>query len=584
MKSARYTLLYYAVCTLCVFAMFMIFISRTALTSNPVRDCVVYGSESLLLMSPVMLCGPRWRRMAWIMVMLTALFLFANDMYYRFWHSLLPPQTVFSANSYNGIVLKSALGLLGCADLLYGVIAVIPLAAWFIPAIRRAPRPAVSVGLTTIGSALLLYIGAQYMLTRASIRYWSETGITDLTVTREFIRSIETTPSWKARGPIIYSIWFATHMWGSSQHTLSDDERSLIQDFLLQNRSTAPTDSTFAANRSKNLIFIIVESLNAELVGREVAGRSITPTLDSLINAEGTISCLNVLPQIKNGGSSDGQLIYNTGMLPLIDGIASLECYDRTYHTLASVFDRHPAVEIIPESGSVWNHRMTSAAYHYDRLYEDRDAEEAGIFHAATGYDAALFSMACRILPTLPQPFFAELITMSMHYQFNDAGVDSVIDFNSTTEFCELEQNLMSMTYYFDQQLKIFIDNLRKLDMFDNSVIIIASDNNITFDDIFSDDTISPIVFMALNTGRTERVERTVGQVDVFPTVVEIMGIDAPGVWRGVGMSILDPANRSAVDRNGDMHGTSGDSIDSRKRSAREVSDLMIRANYFENL
>ncbi|MDE6037290.1 MAG: hypothetical protein K2G05_03410, partial [Duncaniella sp.] len=62
---------------------------------------------------------------------------------------------------------------------------------------------------------------------------------------------------------------------------------------------------TLADNRDENLIMILVESLNADYIGRNADHGDITPTLSSLLAAEGTISNLNIITQTGEGGSSD---------------------------------------------------------------------------------------------------------------------------------------------------------------------------------------------------------------------------------------------------------------------------------------
>ena len=112
-----------------------------------------------------------------------------------------------------------------------------------------------------------------------------------------------------------------------------------------------------------------------------------------------------------------------------------------------------------------------------------------------------------------------------------------------------------------------------------NTVIIIASDHHIGVLKNGAKETY-PIAFIALNTGMTKKIDRPVGQIDVFPTVLQIMNRSRE--WEGLGMSMLDERNASSINASGVLIGTSGKHIDSMKREAWEISDLIIRGNYFD--
>ena len=136
------------------------------------------------------------------------------------------------------------------------------------------------------------------------------------------------------------------------------------------------------------------------------------------------------------------------------------------------------------------------------------------------------------------------------------------------------------MTNYFDTQLGYFINGLKDNGLYDKSVIVIVSDHNVDISG--NGDDYKNIVFMAVNSGKNERINRTVGQIDVFPTVLDIMGADDE-TWRGLGISMFDNDNTSAFDAYGNRHGNSSDSIEKHQREAWDISDLIIRSNYFSD-
>ena len=175
---------------------------------------------------------------------------------------------------------------------------------------------------------------------------------------------------------------------------------------------------------------------------------------------------------------------------------------------------------------------------------------------ALIGADAAMVRKGLNLCETMPQPFFMQLLSVSTHYPFKEAAVEYIED-KSCVEL--MERKYLSCVKYFDQQLGKFIEGLRNLDILDNTIIVVASDHHINMNS--GTQPIHPIVFIAANCGITERIDTPVAQVDVFPTVLDIMGVYSK--WRGVGRSMLGP-------RRGEG--------DARQQS---VSDSIIRSDFF---
>ena len=376
---------------------------------------------------------------------------------------------------------------------------------------------------------------------------------------------------WKWKGLLIYLYHNILTPNPYNPVELDDGQRAEIERFLATQPQPAPdaaTDSIFAANRHKNLILLVVESLNADVIGHRVSGRSVTPVLDSLIKAPGSISCLSMVTQVSSGASSDGQFMYNTGILPLRGDAVAMLFADNRFPSLARAMGYKDAVEVIVEDGYVWNHNATSSAYGYARLIS-----KIGDGH--TLCDHSLVRRSLREIDSLGRPFMMQMVTLSMHYPFDDPGTEH-------QAWLESPESVMSGRYLmavnaFDRTLGEFIAGLKARDSYDDSVIIIVSDH----DQDPEGDSLSrhPIFFMALNTGLSRSIDRAVGQIDVYPTILQIMG--RRGYFGGVGQSMLDARNSSSVDAAGKLHGTSGADADKRKRQAWDISEMIIRGNYF---
>ena len=152
----------------------------------------------------------------------------------------------------------------------------------------------------------------------------------------------------------------------------------------------------------KNLILIIVESLNSWVVNNEYASREITPVLNRLLKEDGTVYCLDMTSQVREGYSSDGQLIYNTGLLPAANCATAVRYGDNRFIGIADVLPDYHSFEVIVESGKYWNHRVTTHSYGYDSLYENLIDKYADV---DIPYDRMLFLEAEILIESCRKPF-----------------------------------------------------------------------------------------------------------------------------------------------------------------------------------
>ena len=260
--------------------------------------------------------------------------------------------------------------------------------------------------------------------------------------------------------------------------------------------------------------------------------------------------------------------MYNTGLLPISYGSAAMLFADNDYS--GQTLTRHFAssVDFIVENGSVWNHRATTKAYGYDRLVEQINVD-------ATPIDSTLFAVAADTIQNLARPFMAEIISLGMHFPFVDKNLASPGWLGNAAVSDTHLHNYYKAVYGFDAALGEFLVKIKSEDLYGNSVIVLVSDHDLAVGSRKSD---GRIAFIALNTGLTRHIARTVGQIDVYPAIVEIMGFDG---WHGLGLSLLDERNSSAVLYDGTLIGTSGSVIDSLKHRAWPVSDLIVRSDYF---
>lgn len=531
------------------------------------RTAVMRGmGDAALFVAVFVLFGRRGPLLTTIFVWLVAVFLFANAVYFRFNNDIIPPSAFFTGASYNNYTFTAVPRLIRLSDVFF---LLIPLALTDLYVFNRRRFESLRWPgrLLMVGLAVLLYVFAAFYIAYKS--YYGNklsVGEVDTSIGKEMLWKFDDmarrVSMVNLNGHVAYTTYLLRMMMADGNITLSDDERHRIDEFIARRSVQSAIVDSVAPRR--NLIFIVVESLNSRAVGRTFAGRSVTPVLDSLIASAGAVSCLDVKPQTALGTSSDGQLIYNTGLLPVTSQVASFEYAGNVYPSLAEALGYDDSEEIISDTRDVWNHTETNRSYGYARLFDTFDIDAAG-FDSDHGGDSSLFCFALMRLPQLRQPFFAFLTTITMHYPFTQ-DVDREVSVALPDDMELIERRYLERVNYFDTCLGEFIDGLKSEGLYDNSLIVIASDHEmaVTADEQINRAARQPITFVAVNTalGENRRIA-TMNQIDVYPTILDLMGASRPDGWRGVGRSVF--TDIAPVD----------------EVEAQEISDLIIRGDYF---
>ena len=324
----------------------------------------------------------------------------------------------------------------------------------------------------------------------------------------------------------------------------------------------------------KNIIFILVESFLAFPTSMSIGGVEITPTLNRLAR-EGAYYNKNMTSLIQLGESSDGQFTYLNGLLPKKRGVTVYDYFDNTFESIPKLLKRkNPETEcrmVIPTSSKMWRQDGICIRYGFDRLYSRK---EYALKECDDSWlnDKLLFEYAASIDKTGKQPFFSMILTSSTHSPYKKMFEEYAIPFPES--YSDELKVYLSDIHYMDKYLGKYIDFLKANHLYDNSLIIIASDHSISNDWLKlkeEDSAYSKIPLYIVNAPQkiNQRSDLAISQADLFPTILDLAGIDSQ--WRGVGNSLLRP-----------------DSVmDSEREKLRvlhreEISDIILDSDYFK--
>ena len=200
----------------------------------------------------------------------------------------------------------------------------------------------------------------------------------------------------------------------SSSIHMTDEDLSLINDRLPHSDSVSTPQYP--------LILCLIESFESWVITPEIM-----PNLCNFIQTHNQILYANKLTsQVAFGTSSDGQLISNTGLLPIQKGAVCFRyCYN-TFPALSALYEH--SCGIFPHGLSVWNQAQMSDAYGIDTNF------------VCAHYDNCLFSKVQNAVKTYD---YVLMITSSTHNPFTAISDSSAL---------QLEED---MPYYMKNYIKI---------------------------------------------------------------------------------------------------------------------------------
>ena len=360
---------------------------------------------------------------------------------------------------------------------------------------------------------------------------------------------------------------------------LTAEEKAFVERYSKQlcDSATQYIDTTVRDSASKNIIFILLESALSFPVGEVIDGVEVTPNLNALLHESGTYYNGKCNDNIGIGESFDGQFIYHTGLLPLVGKLTSTFVVNNDLKAfplaLKEKYGTQNAIMAIPTGPGMWRQEEMCRLYGYDLLLSAETAgekvmgdggewlnlEDSLIVDLLIDNSEDLFSKA---------PFIHTVLTMSMHGPYDEVKHD--IDLPMLSSYSLETNNYLKHYHYTDRQLGRYFQVLKSKGMYDNSIIIIASDHTARVrylkmpQEQIGNGTL-PFIIAHADIDSEKCWNGEMNQLDVFTTILDLLDLETD--WYGLGSSVLDK-----------------DSYKNRlNETTQKVSDLIIESNYWKS-
>lgn len=407
------------------------------------------------------------------------------------------------------------------------------------------------------------------------------------------------TPTYTFAGHLAYSL-LELRKNSPSQTTAEYDN------WLEEHRKLMPLPSLHdSLQPRKNLVVILCESLESWPIGAEIKGRPITPYLNSLIADSTTFYAPNMLTQVASGRSIDCQLLLHAGMLPMNGPVYSMKHPSSTYLTLNKALkEKYGSRSVIftCDKPITWNQEVISRSFGYDTLIDRRGWKIDELVGNPGKLSDGSFMRQCveklrnGNLWQEGSPMMLTFVTYSGHSPFRlpDNMKDPQFDL-SAVRLPDKLKDYITMAHYTDSCLRTLIEYLKLRSDYGETLILITGDheglatwrreiraNSKEAAELVSEGQFTP--FILLNSPVTGKYEGMMGQIDMYPTLLSLLGIE-DYVWPGLGQSIFSPGYHGIAisSMTGETVGDTASvhpAIFDHLRRARNISDGIIRTDY----
>jgi len=333
----------------------------------------------------------------------------------------------------------------------------------------------------------------------------------------------------------------------STQRVLADSSDITEVENYTKSKYAEPNPEYFGTGEGKNIIKIHLESFQSFLIDFELNGEEVTPFINSLVHDESQDFTYfdNFFHQTEQGKTADAELIMDTSLYGLPQGSAFVTHGDNTYQALPAILDQeqgYTSAVFHGDGKSFWNRdevykHLGVNDFYYDIFY---DMSEENVINYGLK-DKPFFEESMPLLEEMEQPFYAHMMTLTHHHPYlideEEASIAPAETGDGSVD------RYFQTARYLDEALEQFFKDLKEAGLYEDSIIMIYGDHygisdnhNRAMSEILGEE-ITPlknaelqrVPFMIRIPGVDGKgVNHTYsGQIDVMPTLLHILGIDA---------------------------------------------------------
>lgn len=376
---------------------------------------------------------------------------------------------------------------------------------------------------------------------------------------------------------------------------VSKEEQNLIDTYFEWKNENIPDNEFAGIFEGKNVLFLQIESLESFIINQKVDGQEICPNINKLINNGFYFN--NIFEQVQGGNSSDADLMYTTSRLPVTKGgtffrfasSCELNSLPRMLVNRGYDFTYHQAIR-----GSFWNyeegwsHMIGAEGFVGSESY-DMSGDKIGF----TLNDKDFIEQVLPYLGDLNKPYYAHIVLNSSHMPFKIAD-----ELKELTLSKELDDSYLGGYFqcvkYVDTQIGNMLDELDKMGVLDNTVIVVTGDHTgihkyyeYSLEEWYDDYPFAnvqefytvPLIISCSDFDKSVSNDVIAGQIDLMPTLSYLMGIkDDEYMMDAMGRNLLKTNRSYAIYRDGTIYGNLSETEKELVSKSYEISEKLFNS------
>ena len=242
---------------------------------------------------------------------------------------------------------------------------------------------------------------------------------------------------------------------------------------LLKNDELNAVDSTNSSGilKDSNVIFLQLEAIESFVIGNSINGIEITPNINKLLN---NAYHFDLYEQVKNGNSSDCDIMMMTGMLPTNNPITFIHFKDSEYHSLAEELklEGYKSLYINASKHSEWNYQaVETKTIGFDSELYDIPGDKKTVGYVADEH--VLDTAYNEIYKMKDSKFYTHIVLASSHFPYPKQEEFFDLDLKGMGKV----GNYINWAHYVDKCIGSFVLKLDNEGILDNTTLVITGDH-----------------------------------------------------------------------------------------------------------
>lgn len=343
------------------------------------------------------------------------------------------------------------------------------------------------------------------------------------------------------------------------------------------------------------MIVIQVESLENFVINKKVEGQEITPVLNKLLS--NGIYFSNFHEQVNQGNSSDADLLMNTSMYPLRNGVTFCSYTNTKYKSLPKVLKNYGyfSSAFHPDIAYFWNWFPALKSMEFDECYDTKYYKNTESTPGMGISDGCYLRQVEEIIKKQKGPFYSFVVTHTSHSPFLLQDNLKGLNFEKSLDDSPVGKYMQAI-HYTDEQIGNFLDLLEKDGILQNSVVAIYGDHEglhkyfpesissveASEKSSFTNEKRIPLIIYNKEI-KGKELKTFGGQIDTYPTLAYLLGIDEKFYEDGVmGRNLLNTKKDFAILKNGKVVGNASEADKKHAVDGLNISDMIIRSDYLK--